>query len=69
VNGLPSRLDLSGAHVREAISAGVRIVCSSDAHSVAGLDSMLYAVHTARRGGAPRSAVLNTRGVDELLDD
>ena len=67
VNGLPSRLDLSGAHVSEAISAGVRIVCSSDAHSVAGLDSMLYAVHTARRGGAPRSAVLNTRELGELL--
>src|SRR5947209_4255245 len=67
VNGLPSRLDLSGAHVREAISAGVRIVCSSDAHSVSGLDSVLYAVHTARRGGAPASAVPNTLAVDELL--
>jgi DNA polymerase (family X) len=67
VNGLPSRLDLSGVHVREAIAAGVDIVCSSDAHSVAGLDSLLFAVHTARRGGAPRSAVLNTWALDELI--
>ena len=37
VNGLPNRLDLSGEHVREAIAAGVRIVCSTDAHSAQGL--------------------------------
>jgi DNA polymerase (family X) len=67
VNGLPSRLDLSGAHVREALAAGVDVVCSSDSHSVAGLANMQYAVHVARRGGAPRSAVVNTRPVDELL--
>jgi DNA polymerase (family X) len=60
VNGLPSRLDLSGEHVRAAIEAGVRIVCSSDTHSAAGLANVVYAVHTARRGGAPRSAVVNT---------
>ena len=66
VNGLPSRLDLSGVHVREAIAAGVGIVCSSDAHSVAGLDSVVYAVHTARRGGVPRSALVNARSFDEL---
>jgi DNA polymerase (family 10) len=65
VNGLPSRLDLSGEHVREAIAAGVDIVCSSDSHSVAGLDSITFAVHTARRGGAARTAVLNTRGLNE----
>ncbi|MGN6377742.1 MAG: PHP domain-containing protein [Gaiellales bacterium] len=65
VNGLPSRLDLSGEHVREVIAAGVHIVCSSDAHSAAGLDSMSFSVHTARRGGAPRAAVVNTRMLHE----
>ena len=34
VNGLPARLDLRGEHVRDALRAGVRIVCSTDAHSV-----------------------------------
>jgi DNA polymerase (family 10) len=67
VNGLPSRLDLSGEHVREALAAGVEICCASDSHSVAGLDNMRYAVHVARRGGAPRPAVMNTRPLDELL--
>jgi len=66
VNGLASRLDLSAAHVREALAAGVRITCGSDAHSAAGLGSMTNAVHTARRGGAPATAVLNTRPVDAL---
>jgi DNA polymerase (family 10) len=60
VNGLASRLDLSADHVRAAVAAGVRIVCASDAHSTAGLASMTNAVHTARRGGAPAAAVVNT---------
>jgi DNA polymerase (family X) len=67
VNGLPDRLDLSGAHVREALAAGVRIVCSTDAHSTRGLANMALTVATARRGGAPRVAVLNTLPLDELL--
>jgi DNA polymerase (family 10) len=62
VNGLSPRLDLSGEHVREAIQAGVKIVCSTDAHSTESLGNMALSVHTARRGGATRADVLNTRG-------
>ena len=61
VNGLAPRLDLSGEHVREAIGAGVRIVCSTDAHSVAGLQNMELSVRTARRGWATAGDILNTR--------
>ncbi|MBV9801544.1 MAG: hypothetical protein JO130_00075 [Solirubrobacterales bacterium] len=67
VNGLPDRLDLSGEHVREALDAGVEIVCSTDAHSVRGLGNMPFAVATARRGGATADSVLNTRPLDEIL--
>jgi DNA polymerase (family 10) len=67
VNGLPDRLDLSGEHVREALAAGVRITCSTDAHSVAGLGNMALSVHTARRGWAGPADVLNTRSLDGLL--
>jgi DNA polymerase (family X) len=67
VNGLPDRLDLSGAHVREAIAAGVRIACSTDAHSVRGLGNMQLAVATARRGWATAADVLNTRPVSEVV--
>jgi DNA polymerase (family X) len=67
-NGLPNRLDLSGEHVRDAIRAGVRIVCSTDAHSVKGLQNMRFSVATARRGWATAANVLNTRPLGEVLD-
>ena len=68
VNGLPPRLDLSGEHVRDAIRAGVDIVCSTDAHSTRGLDNMVLSVMTARRGWATSAHVLNTRPLRSLLD-
>ncbi|HEX4009613.1 MAG TPA: PHP domain-containing protein [Solirubrobacteraceae bacterium] len=67
VNGLPARLDLSGEHVRDALRAGVSIVCSTDAHSPAGLDNITLSVATARRGWATAADVLNTRPLQALL--
>jgi DNA polymerase (family X) len=66
VNGLPDRLDLRDEHVRAAVDAGVPIVCSTDAHSVAGLGNMPLSVATARRGWATAADVLNTRPLAEL---
>jgi DNA polymerase (family X) len=68
VNGLPDRLDLSGEHVREALRAGVQIVCSTDSHSVRGLGNMPLAVATARRGWATAANVLNTRPLRSILE-
>ncbi len=67
VNGLPLRLDLSGPHVRDALRAGLRVVCSTDAHSVQGLDNMQFAVATARRGWAAPGDVLNTRPLGDVI--
>jgi DNA polymerase (family X) len=67
VNGLPARLDLNGEHVRDALRAGVAIVCSTDAHSPAGLDNITLSVATARRGWATAADVLNTRPLEALL--
>lgn len=67
VNGLPDRLDLSGEHVRDALRAGVQIVCSTDAHSVRGLGNMALSVATARRGWATAAAVVNTRPLQSIL--
>jgi DNA polymerase (family 10) len=67
VNGLPPRLDLSAEHVREALRAGVWLVCSTDAHSIQGLDNMTYSVATARRGWATAADVLNTRPLADIL--
>jgi DNA polymerase (family X) len=67
VNGLAPRLDLSGEHVRDALRAGVEIVCSTDAHSVAGLENMTLAVATARRGWATAADVVNARPLEAIL--
>ena len=67
INGLPDRLDLSAEHARQALAAGVTLVCSTDAHSVRGLGNMELSVVTARRAGAPKGSVLNTRSLRELL--
>ena len=61
VNGLPDRLDLRAEHVRDALQAGVEIVCSTDTHSVRGLENMVLSVMTARRGWATADQVVNTR--------
>jgi DNA polymerase (family 10) len=68
VNGLPDRLDLHGGHVREALSAGVPIVCSTDAHSLRGLGNMALSVATARRGWAAAADVVNTRPLRSILE-
>jgi DNA polymerase (family X) len=67
VNGLAPRLDLSGEHVRDALQAGARIVCSTDAHSVAGLGNMALSIATARRGWATAADVVNTVSLQDLL--
>jgi DNA polymerase (family X) len=67
VNGLPDRLDLRAEHVRRAVDAGVKIVCSTDAHSLAGLGNMQLSVATARRGWARAADVLNTRLLGDVL--
>ena len=68
VNGLPRRLDLSGEHVRDALRAGVQIVCSTDAHSTRGLGNMraLGPDRAPRLGDA--ADVLNTRPLQSILE-
>ena len=67
VNGLPDRLDLSAAHVRDALAAGVDLVLNSDSHSERGLASLDLAVATARKGGATVSSVVNSRPLADVL--
>ncbi len=60
VNGNPHRLDLKAEQVRGAIKRGVKLVVSTDAHSVAELRHLKYSVGTARKGWAKKEDVLNT---------
>jgi DNA polymerase (family 10) len=60
VNGDPHRLDMEPRQLRMASERGIPIVLSTDAHSVAGLQNLPYAVMTARRAWIRRGEVLNT---------
>jgi DNA polymerase (family 10) len=68
INGGPERLDLPDVWVRKAVERGVTLVGNSDAHAVEELDWMEFAVATARRGWAPRSALANSSRLDEMLE-
>ena len=62
INAHPSRLDLDDHHAAAARRAGVRMVISTDAHSVRGLGVMRCGVLQARRAGLTRADVVNTLG-------
>ena len=66
-NGLPDRIDLSSELVRNAIAAGVAIVCSTDTHSIAGFGNMRNCIGTARRAGAAAANVVNTQPLAKVL--
>jgi DNA polymerase (family X) len=60
------RLDLNDVHARLARDRGVRVVISTDAHSVAALGNLRWGVHMARRAWLGPDDVLNTRDLDAL---
>jgi DNA polymerase (family X) len=66
VNGLPDRIDLSATHVEEALAAGAELVLNSDAHSERGLDSLDFALATARKAGVSAGSVVNCRAARDL---
>jgi DNA polymerase (family 10) len=66
LNGDPYRLDLDPVNARKALARGIKFVLSSDAHSVAALGAVKYAVAMARRARLRKRDVLNTRPPDEL---
>jgi len=66
VNANPSRLDANGDAVRVAVEAGATVAVNTDAHTPDRLDLLRYGVHTARRGWAEASDVLNTYSLPEL---
>jgi DNA polymerase (family 10) len=67
VNGHPYRLDLRDEHVRWARQHGVRLVISTDAHSIGELDNMHFGVSTAQRGWTGADEVINTWPLEKLL--
>ena len=66
INGDPHRLDMEPRWIRAARSRGLPFVVSTDAHSTLGMDSLVYGVAMARRGGLVKGDVLNTRSATEF---
>ena len=66
LNGDPYRLDLDPENAARAAAMGIPFVVSCDAHSVAGLRAIRWAVGLARRARIPKSQILNTLEPDEL---
>jgi len=68
VNGCPDRMDLAPEYVRQALQRGIKLVVSTDAHSVGELSTHLpFAIAAARRGWARKADVLNTLPVREFV--
>jgi DNA polymerase (family 10) len=61
INSQPDRLDLRDADARLAGERGVRIVVSTDAHSVAALGYATLGIGQARRAWLTKDQIVNTR--------
>ena len=66
VNGQPDRLDLNEWHCILAKEIGVKLVASTDAHSIAELGFMRYAVDQARRGWVEPADLINTHDLAQI---
>jgi DNA polymerase (family 10) len=66
INANPWRLDLDDRHAAAAKAAGVKLVISTDAHSIRGLDVMRCGILQARRGGLEAADVANSRSIADL---
>jgi len=66
INSHPDRLDLNDAHCKLGKEIGVKMVISTDAHSIDDLDLMRFGVGQARRGWLEPQDVLNTLPWKEL---
>lgn len=66
-NASPERLDLKDTHLRMARERGVKVVISTDAHSIRGLQDMRFGVQMARRGWLEKKDVINTWSLEKLL--
>jgi len=70
INAHPHRLDIKDVYIKKAVEMKVKMVISTDAHNVYGLDNMMYGIAQARRGWASKKDIVNTlslRKFEKLL--
>ncbi|NAS88980.1 DNA polymerase/3'-5' exonuclease PolX [ANME-1 cluster archaeon AG-394-G21] len=69
LNSFPGRLDLNDVHCKMAKDYGVLIAISTDAHDAMQMrDVIKYGVATARRGWLEPKDVVNTRGLEDVMN-
>jgi DNA polymerase (family 10) len=66
INAQPERMDLNDIHSKMAKDIGVKLVISTDAHSINHFAHMQFGVDTARRGWLEKKDVINTRNLIDL---
>jgi DNA polymerase (family 10) len=66
VNGHPWRLDLDWRWLDRALELGCLISLDPDAHSVAEIDNVRWAVAMARKGGVPKEKIINCMSADQF---
>jgi len=66
INAHPDRLDLSSRYCKLAKEIGLKVIISTDAHSLTDLDFMRFGVYQARRGWLETEDVINTRSWEQL---
>ena len=66
VNSQADRLDLTDTACLAAKHAGVKLVISSDSHSIRGFSLLRHGISQARRGWLEAADVLNTRSLQQL---
>ncbi len=66
INANPYRLDFSTENAAKAHTMGVMLSINTDAHNCEDLAQMHYGVQVARRAALPRTAILNTLGLDDF---
>ncbi|MBX9569492.1 MAG: PHP domain-containing protein [Candidatus Obscuribacterales bacterium] len=66
INGDPHRMDFEPRWVKAARARGIKILISTDAHSLRDYRNLEFGVHLARRAGVRRAEVLNALDLEDF---
>jgi len=66
INAQPLRMDLPDMMIKKAVEYGVKLVISTDSHSLGNFAYMKIGVANARRGWAKKEDILNTYSWNEI---
>ena len=68
INSNPHRLDLDWRWGKLAREVNLKVAINPDAHSLEGLNYIIYGVFIARKAGIPKENILNTWKVNKLFE-